>query len=76
VAASKTRAQANKIIDAVLEYTRRLMTGGPWQPPAKNAKTAKAGKTAKAAGGATAAKRSGTGRAPARRPTSREPATR
>jgi hypothetical protein len=76
VAASRTRAQANKIIDAVLEYTRRLMTGGPWQAPAKDAKTSKAGKTAKAAGGTTTAKRSGSGRAPSRRTTSREPATR
>src|ERR1700760_338772 len=68
VAASKTRAQANKVMDAVLEYTRRLMTGGPWQPPAKDAQP---GKTAKAA-----AKRSGNGRTPARRTTSPEPANR
>ena len=68
VAASKTRAQANKVMDAVLEYTRRLMTGGPWQPPAKDAQP---GKTAKAA-----AKRSGNGRTPARRTTSPEPASR
>ena len=73
VAASKTRAQANKIMDAVLEYTHRLMTGGPWQPPAKDAKPAK---TAKAAGGTTAAKRSGSGRTPSRRTSSPEPATR
>jgi AcrR family transcriptional regulator len=76
VAASRTRAQANKIIDAVLEYTRRLMTGGPWQPAAKDAKTSKAAKTAKAGSGTTTAKRSGSGRAPSRRTTSREPATR
>ena len=76
VAAARTRPQANKIIDAVLEYTRRLMTGGPWQPPAKDAKTAKAGKTAKAATGTTAAKRAASGRAPARRTASREPVTR
>ena len=37
VAAARTRPQANKIIEAVLEYTRRLMTGGPWQAPAKSA---------------------------------------
>jgi AcrR family transcriptional regulator len=73
VAASRTRAQANKIIDAVLEYTRRLMTDGPWQPPANDAKTAK---TAKAGSGAMTAKRSGSGRAPARRTASREPVTR
>jgi AcrR family transcriptional regulator len=34
VAAAKTKRQANRIIDAVLEYARRLMDGGPWQPPA------------------------------------------
>ena len=33
VAAARTRRQANKVIDAVIEYARRLMTGGPWQPP-------------------------------------------
>jgi AcrR family transcriptional regulator len=70
VAASKTRAQANKIMDAVLEYTRRLMTGGPWQTPAKDPKPAKAGS------GTTTAKRPGQGRAPARRTTPREPASR
>ncbi len=37
VAATRTRPQANKVIEAVLEYTRRLMTGGPWQPPVKPA---------------------------------------
>jgi AcrR family transcriptional regulator len=41
VAAARTRPQANKIIEAVLEYTRRLMADGPWQPPAKAAKTAR-----------------------------------
>jgi AcrR family transcriptional regulator len=29
VASARTRRQANKVIDAVLEYVRRLMTGGP-----------------------------------------------
>ena len=29
VASARTRRQANKLIDAVLEYARRLMTGGP-----------------------------------------------
>ena len=29
VATARTRAQAMKIIDAVIEYARRLMTGGP-----------------------------------------------
>jgi hypothetical protein len=37
VAAAKNRSQANKVIDAVLEYIHRLMVGGPWQPPAKAA---------------------------------------
>jgi len=32
VATAKTRRQANTIIDAVIEYARRLMAGGPWQP--------------------------------------------
>jgi AcrR family transcriptional regulator len=34
VAASSTRRQANKVIDAVIEYVRRLMVDGPWKPPA------------------------------------------
>ncbi len=37
VAAARTRRQATKVIDAVIEYARRLMTGGPWQPPVKPA---------------------------------------
>ena len=40
VAAARTRAQANRSIDAVLEYTRRLMTDGPWPPPARDARPA------------------------------------
>ena len=32
VAASKSRRQAERIIDAVIEYARRLMADGPWQP--------------------------------------------
>ena len=32
VAAAKTRRQASKLIDAVIEYARRLMTDGPWKP--------------------------------------------
>jgi AcrR family transcriptional regulator len=32
VAAAKNRRQAEKIIDAVTEYARRLITGGPWHP--------------------------------------------
>jgi AcrR family transcriptional regulator len=34
VAAASTRRQANKVIDAVIEYVRRLMVDGPWKPPA------------------------------------------
>jgi AcrR family transcriptional regulator len=30
VAASANRRQAEKVIDAVIEYARRLMVGGPW----------------------------------------------
>jgi len=32
VAAARTRAQAMHVIDAVIEYARRLMTGGPVRP--------------------------------------------
>ena len=32
VALAKTRRQANRIIDAVIEYARRLMAGGSWKP--------------------------------------------
>jgi AcrR family transcriptional regulator len=34
VAASANRRQAEKIIDAVLEYARRLLAGGSWKPSA------------------------------------------
>src|SRR6201999_3470942 len=34
VAAASTKRQANKVIDAVIEYARRLMADGPWKPPA------------------------------------------
>ena len=37
VAAARTRRQAADIIDAVIEYMRRLMDGGPWRPPVKAA---------------------------------------
>ena len=33
VAAASNRRQANKVIDAVIEYVRRLMADGPWKPP-------------------------------------------
>jgi len=42
VAAARTRRQASKVIDAVIEYARRLMTGGPWKPPVKPADHAEA----------------------------------
>ena len=63
VASAKTRRQANRIIDAVLEYARRLMTGGPWHPPVASADEA----------GAASAPTAGTSprRAPARRPAAR-----
>ena len=34
VAAAKSRRQATRTVSAVLEYVRRLMAGGPWQPAA------------------------------------------
>ncbi len=32
VAAARTRRQATQVITATIEYVRRLMTGGAWQP--------------------------------------------
>jgi AcrR family transcriptional regulator len=32
VASARTRRQANRVMDAVIEYARRLMTGGPVRP--------------------------------------------
>jgi AcrR family transcriptional regulator len=32
VAAASNRRQANRIMDAVIEYVRRLMADGPWKP--------------------------------------------
>ena len=37
VATAKNRRQATKVINAVLEYVRRLMADGPWQQPAEPA---------------------------------------
>jgi AcrR family transcriptional regulator len=34
VAASPSRRQAEKVIDAVLEYARRILAGGSWKPGA------------------------------------------
>jgi AcrR family transcriptional regulator len=33
VATASNRRQANKIIDATIEYVRRIMADGPWKPP-------------------------------------------
>ena len=55
VAAAKTRRQASKVIDAVIEYARRLMTSGPWKPPVKAAEAAEdAGAPSRPAGRASA----------------------
>ncbi|MGH3275849.1 MAG: TetR/AcrR family transcriptional regulator [Streptosporangiaceae bacterium] len=35
VALARTRRQASRVIDAVLEYARRLMDGGSWTPAAE-----------------------------------------
>ena len=40
VAACRTRRQANAVIDAVIEYARRAMAGGPWKPAAPEASPA------------------------------------
>ncbi|HTS98467.1 MAG TPA: helix-turn-helix domain-containing protein [Streptosporangiaceae bacterium] len=37
VATSANRRQADKVIDAVLEYARRLMAKGPWKPAGSRA---------------------------------------
>lgn len=37
VIVSKTRRQANLVMDGVIEYARRLMEKGPWVPPADSA---------------------------------------
>jgi AcrR family transcriptional regulator len=34
VVVSKTRRQANLVMDGVIEYARRIMAKGPWIPPA------------------------------------------
>jgi AcrR family transcriptional regulator len=52
VATAGSRRQANKIIDAVIEYVRRLMTDGPWKPPA--AATARAARPVQAVSDAEA----------------------
>ena len=42
VSMAKTRRQATRIIDAVIEYSRRLMNGGAWKPEAAPADAAAA----------------------------------
>ena len=42
MAAARNRRQASKVIDAVIEYARRLIAGGPWEPPVKPADNAAA----------------------------------
>ena len=37
VAAAKTRRQALRVMDAVIEYARRIMADGPWKPPVRSA---------------------------------------
>jgi hypothetical protein len=39
VAAAKNRRQANRIIDAVIGYARRIMSGGEYRPPAPGEET-------------------------------------
>src|SRR6516162_1407938 len=39
VAVSKSRSQAGEVIDAVLEYARRLMASGPWNPGGSDRKS-------------------------------------
>jgi AcrR family transcriptional regulator len=46
VAAASSRQQANKIIDTVIEYVRRLMTDGPLKPTAAAASARRPGKQA------------------------------
>ena len=41
VAAAGNRRQANKVIEAVIEYVRRLMADGPWKPPAATASSSR-----------------------------------
>jgi AcrR family transcriptional regulator len=46
VALSRTRRQAGRVIDAVIEYARRLMLGGSWKPEAADTAGDTAGDTA------------------------------
>jgi AcrR family transcriptional regulator len=38
VALARNRRQANRIIDATIEYVHRLMADGPWNPPASQSR--------------------------------------
>jgi len=42
VATTPNRRQANRIIEAVLEYARRLLAGGPWRSAGQAEDTASA----------------------------------
>jgi AcrR family transcriptional regulator len=57
VAVARTRREATKIIDAVVEYARRLMAGGPWRPAGP---AGTAGEDAKAPARRRPARRTGT----------------
>jgi AcrR family transcriptional regulator len=54
VAMAKTRRQANRIIDAVIEYSRRLMNGGSWKPETATAAAVTAGPDPEGAAAVTA----------------------
>ena len=69
VAMARNRRQASRITDAVIEYARRLMGGGPWKPEAE-ATEADAPASAQCTGSARR-----TGSAPARGQASPPPLT-
>lgn len=71
VAAAKNRREANRIIGVVIEYVRRLMTGGPWKPPVKAAHDAGAEQRPGTAG---TSRRPAGRRSPTRSAVSRAPA--
>jgi AcrR family transcriptional regulator len=64
VAMSRTRRQANRVIDAVIEYSRRLMSGGSWKPEAADGEGAAAPRRAARRASPPAARRPPAGRAP------------
>src|SRR5580700_11517038 len=56
VAMARTRRQAGRVIDAVIEYARRLMLGGSWKPEAADAaaRSAARGTSTRRSAGTTA----------------------